>query len=49
MTLGNFWPLVAEKAKKLIIEISKKSDFWLFQPPKVEHDSDIENIKELDL
>ena len=49
MTLNHFWPLVAEKAKNQIFEISKKSDFWLFQPPEAENDLGTEDTKELDL
>ena len=38
MTLGHFWPLVAEKAKKPNSEIPKNSFFCLFQPPEAEND-----------
>ena len=48
MTLGHFWPLVAEKAKKLVFEFSKsveKSVFWLFQPLEAKNDPDTEKGK----
>ena len=45
MTFGHFWPLVAEKAKKRIFEISENSFFWLFQPPEAENDPDTEDTK----
>ena len=49
MTLNHFWPLVAEKGKNQIFEISKKYEFWLFQPPEAQNDPDTENTKEPDL
>ena len=49
MTLGQFWPLVAKKAKKLAFVISKKMLSWLFQHPEAENDHDTENTKEPDL
>ena len=49
MTLGPFWPQVAEKAEKLNSDINQKIVFFgLFQPPEAENDPDTENTKELD-
>ena len=48
MTLGHFWPLVAEKAKKPNSEIPRFPKNWffgLFQPSKAENDPDTENTK----
>ena len=49
MTLGHFWPLVAEKAKKPNSEIPKKLVFWPFSASKAENDPDTENTNKLDL
>ena len=48
MTLGHFWPLVAEKAKKPNSEICKKLVFGLFQPSEAKNDPDTENTKQPD-